>query len=293
MLRKQQSRQLFLILILLVAQAKGQTPLYFDHHGIAEGLFGSSVNTIVSGPHGAIWAGTQEGLNEFDGVEFHAVTKENHPEIQSAYILSSDSDNAGNLWFGTKKELLYFQSTKRRFTSFKNPFNAYPVQQVVCAGESIYLLYGNQQVYVFNTLTKRFLGLPKAFSAKQLFRGTRGVYAVSGEHRIYSLNKEKAPTIFFQRETGTLHCGFFVKGKILLFLSDEMRVVDEANPIIQEPLSGWDSQHNTTVSGVVAYRDGYAIGTRGNGLFILGKAQNPEAIYGRPSSAHRFKIQRN
>ena len=131
--------------------------------------------------------------------------------------MSSDSDNAGNLWFGTKKELLYFQATKRRFTSFKNPFNAYPVQQVVCAGESIYLLYGNQQVYVFNTLTKRFLGLPKAFSAKQLFRGTRGVYAVSGEHRIYSLNKEKAPTIFLNAKRERCIVVFLSREKYCFF----------------------------------------------------------------------------
>ena len=83
MLRKRLSRQLFLTTALLVAQVKGQTPLYFDHHGIAEGLIGSSVNTIVSGPQGSIWAGTQEGLNEFDGFEFHATTKEKHLSLRA------------------------------------------------------------------------------------------------------------------------------------------------------------------------------------------------------------------
>lgn len=263
---------------MLVAQVKGQTPLYFDHHGIAEGLLGSSVNTIVSGPQGSIWAGTQEGLNEFDGFEFHATTKEKHPELKSAYILSSDRDDSGNLWFGTKKELLYFQANKRQFTSYKNPFNSYSVRQVICAGERIYLLHGNQQIYVFNTRTKRFIGLTMTFSAKQLIKGLHGVYAISGEHRMYRLNMENTPIVFYQSAAETLFSGFSVKGKMVLFMLGKTRVIDEGNPTIQNPLFGWDSQNNATVTGLVAYRDGFAIGTQGNGLFILENGKNPEQV---------------
>ncbi|NBX38421.1 MAG: HD domain-containing protein [Flavobacteriia bacterium] len=268
-LRKQRSKHVFLAFILIFVQARSQTSLNFDHYGIAEGLSESSVNTVIADLRGTVWAGTQEGLNEFDGFEFRAVTKEGHPEIKSTFILASDRDASGNLWFGTKRELLYYQVSKRKITSYSNPKNDFSIRQVLCTHQGVFVLQGDQRLYLFNPKSKIFKPISLQFKVKQILKGSLGIYAISKDHQLFRITNDAKAVLFYNSNGSSIFSAFPVKGRFLLFLNGKTLLIDEKYPHHQQPFDLWDSKFNSLVSGVVPFRKGYAIGTNGHGLFVL------------------------
>ncbi|MGY8926746.1 MAG: ligand-binding sensor domain-containing protein, partial [Flavobacteriales bacterium] len=112
-------RHLFIIVLcLLSVKSLAQGKYRFNNYTINNGLSQSSVITIIQDNHNALWAGTQDGINRYDGKKFEIFNSDNTPGIESEYIVCSLKDLNGDLWFGTNKGLVYYNFNKEKFKTF-------------------------------------------------------------------------------------------------------------------------------------------------------------------------------
>jgi two-component sensor histidine kinase/ligand-binding sensor domain-containing protein len=68
---------------------------------IMEGLCNSYGGSLVTGPNGQIWAGTDKCIARFDGSKFRSYTVNDGLASNTVYLLNRD--NSGNIWVGTNK----------------------------------------------------------------------------------------------------------------------------------------------------------------------------------------------
>ena len=81
---------------------------------IEEGLPQITVNSVVQGPDGYIWAATQAGLARFDGVRFVTFDPSNTPAIQGIFLQALYVDRADRLWIGSYRGASVYENGRFR-----------------------------------------------------------------------------------------------------------------------------------------------------------------------------------
>ncbi len=121
----------FFCVIVAIAGTSQQpdNELFFDHLTISDGLSHNTVHCLLQDRYGYIWAGTQHGLNKYDGYNFEVVRSLNEEEenlgLFGAKITALYEDRKGNLWVGTSKNGIYYRPVHNdRFISL-NQDSAY------------------------------------------------------------------------------------------------------------------------------------------------------------------------
>jgi len=150
-------RLLFVVSLFAFAQlANSQLAYRFSNFNINNGLSQSSVTSIVQDKVGTIWAGTQDGINRFDGQQFQVFTPDNTRGLESGFILSSHAAKNGFLWFGTSNGLTAFDPIQERFTTyFLSNKITFPVEEIAedTAG-NLYLATATRGLAFWNKSTK-------------------------------------------------------------------------------------------------------------------------------------------
>lgn len=100
-----------------------QDHIQFKSYTINDGLSQSYVSCIVQDQLGALWVGTQDGINRFNGNNFDVFTADQGYDISNEYILTAKKDESGNLWFGTYDGLIRYNLNAEKFSSFLLPHN--------------------------------------------------------------------------------------------------------------------------------------------------------------------------
>jgi diguanylate cyclase (GGDEF)-like protein len=80
-----------------------------DSWSIEEGLPQITVNSVVQGPDGYIWAATQAGLARFDGVRFTNFAPADTPQLQGIFLRSLFVDSAQRVWIGSYRGATVYQ----------------------------------------------------------------------------------------------------------------------------------------------------------------------------------------
>lgn len=111
--------RLFLFLSLSVLHGFSQNAYRFRNYTINDGLSQSAVTAIVQDEFGALWIGTQDGLNRFDGQTFENFTSDNTKGLESEYITCALKAKSGLLWFGTANGLTCYNPYKETFTAYQ------------------------------------------------------------------------------------------------------------------------------------------------------------------------------
>ncbi len=96
-----------------------QSTYRFKNYSIIDGLSQSAVTTIEQDKYGALWFGTQDGLNRFDGQTFENFSADNTAGIENSYIKTSFKSKDGNLWFGTSNGLTNYNPKTEKFKTFQ------------------------------------------------------------------------------------------------------------------------------------------------------------------------------
>ncbi len=109
---------LFFVVTSLAIRAQ---QFHFTNYPIEKGLSQSVVNCVFQDSRGYIWAGTQNGLNRFNGYNFeiYAYNPSDSGSLSNSWIYSIDEDSQGNLWIGTKGGLNQWLSREKRFRRIK------------------------------------------------------------------------------------------------------------------------------------------------------------------------------
>ena len=109
---------LYIMVFLFLTESYAQKDYRFKNYTINNGLSQSSATTIIQDDLNALWVGTQDGLNRYDGRVFEIFTSDDTEGLESEYILCSHKDKKGNLWFGTSKGLTKYNFSTERFKTY-------------------------------------------------------------------------------------------------------------------------------------------------------------------------------
>jgi len=109
---------LLVLFLFSISLFQAQTSYRFNNYSINEGLSQSSVTCLLQDNTNALWVGTQEGLNRFDGKLFEIFNSDNTTGIESENIKCSAKTKDGNLWFGTTNGLIKFNAVTEKFKTF-------------------------------------------------------------------------------------------------------------------------------------------------------------------------------
>lgn len=145
-------------IFLLVFFSRGQGDFRFSNFTISNGLSQSFVTSIIQDNTAALWIGTQDGLNRFDGKNFEIYSSDDTPGIENSFIKCSAKTKNGNLWFGTASGLLLFETNKEKFTTFqvKNSVLLQIESITKDLNDNLWLGISGYGVVQFNSRTKTF-----------------------------------------------------------------------------------------------------------------------------------------
>lgn len=110
----------FILLLCSFFKAYGsrdEQKLYFRNIGIQQGLSHQMVNAIVKDSLGFVWVGTAEGLNRYDGTEFHVYRHDpgNPHSLSTSWINCLYITRDGSMFIGTEKGVNVYNPLKENF----------------------------------------------------------------------------------------------------------------------------------------------------------------------------------
>ena len=136
-----------------------QDHIQFKNYSISDGLSQSVVSSIIQDDLGALWLGTQDGINRFNGKNFEVFSAEKGHDISNEYIHVSLSDSDGNLWFGTYNGLTRYNPRAVSFKSYqrasKNRLEIHAIAEDDNGDLWLGTAYG--KIYLFDTSEEKFI----------------------------------------------------------------------------------------------------------------------------------------
>lgn len=230
----------------------------------------------------ALWLGTQDGLNRFDGKNFEVFTADNTPGLNSSYIKCSVKDKSGKLWFGTNNGITVYNPNTEVFNSFlPTKSGSFQVEDIIIGPEgNIWLASSESGVYKFDVKTGKFNSfydvIPSTKTTKILFTNGGKLIAVTEDQGIFICNTHQRTTEkFTYRKKTTLP--FQVNtlkndgDNILLGTSMGIYTLSVANrkivPSMYQIKGTYGELNVTALHNNV--ETGWFFATRNNGLFTL------------------------
>ena len=188
---------LFLLAVCAKNILQAQSSYRFKNYTINEGLSQSSVTCVIQDKSNAIWIGTQDGLNRFDGKTFEIFNSDNTKGIESEYIRCSAKTLDENLWFGTLNGLTKYDFKKEKFKTFSFLKNT-PLQVEKIAVDkagNLWLASLTSGLLLFDSKTEKITSysflLPSS-KVQTIFHAENGELFVSTEDKgLYRCNIKK------------------------------------------------------------------------------------------------------
>ncbi|PKR82095.1 hypothetical protein CW751_01795 [Brumimicrobium salinarum] len=110
---------LYVVIVLSQFSLFGQDHIQFKNYTINDGLSQSSVTSIVQDQLGALWLGTQDGINRFNGKNFQVFNSDQYHKVSNEFIHTAFKDRNNNLWFGTYNGLTKYNPRTVQFSAYK------------------------------------------------------------------------------------------------------------------------------------------------------------------------------
>lgn len=150
--------------------SRSQSVYRFRNYTINDGLSQSSVSCIVQDDNNALWIGTQDGLNRFDGRLFEVYSSDDTPGLESEYIKSSLKTPDGKLWFGTTNGLTVFDPRKEQFKTYSPSGKiALQIESISLDQEGlIWLATTGRGILSFDPETKKFTSYYSLIPSKKI-----------------------------------------------------------------------------------------------------------------------------
>ena len=103
--------------MLPVSSPAADTDMTFRHMGVAEGLSQNTVLSISQDRLGNVWMGTKNGINIYDGYEFHTFLPEKNDSLTlpNSSILALKMGSDGKMWIGTAAGLSSYDFRGKSF----------------------------------------------------------------------------------------------------------------------------------------------------------------------------------
>src|ERR1041384_5255052 len=117
------AKRLYFILLLQIifnpkgSEVFGQGQYFFTNYTVNDGLSDNSIGCIIKDKDGFIWAGTEAGLNRFNGYDFtvYKSLAGDSTTLSSNNIHCLLADDEGNLWIGTTHGICLYDKKNNYF----------------------------------------------------------------------------------------------------------------------------------------------------------------------------------
>jgi ligand-binding sensor domain-containing protein/signal transduction histidine kinase/AraC-like DNA-binding protein/AmiR/NasT family two-component response regulator len=110
---------LFTILLYACFVYGQKDKVQLEHLSVKDGLSQISVVSIFQDSQGFMWFGTRDGLNRYDGYNFHIFRESDADNyISNSYIECMAEDEENRLWIGTKRGLNRYEPDKNCFIQY-------------------------------------------------------------------------------------------------------------------------------------------------------------------------------
>ena len=157
------SKLIIVFILSFCATLNAQMGYRFRNFTITNGLSQSSVTTIQQDFTNALWIGTQDGLNKFDGYEFEVFNSDDTEGLENEFIKCSAKTKDGRLWFGTNNGLTVYNPYTESFKTYGLGANL-PMQIEdisIDDDEKLWLATSSHGIQLFNSETRKFEGFKR------------------------------------------------------------------------------------------------------------------------------------
>ena len=271
-------------------QANAQSNYRFKNLTINDGLSQSSVLTIVQDELNALWIGTQDGLNRYDGKTFEIFTSDKTEGLHSEHILCSLKDKKGDLWFGTSNGLTHYNLRSEKFQTHKPKEGvALYIQDIVEDNQGrIWMATAENSVMLYSPKTKKFISKASYSTSKKTNRITivnnQKLVVSTDDGRLFvtDLKTEKTEEVLFTEKYGS---GLRINNIInkddnaVVVATNRGGHILDVNTLNYEPYF----EELNRVAGFQSISDayyepsvGWFISTTNNGLYILDEEKGVE-----------------
>lgn len=193
----------FLIMSLLAGlcsfYVQAQTPndIRFTHLGLENGLSHSTVLSITQDKEGCIWLATYDGVNKYDGYEFHVYRNQdkNPRSIASNTTTCIAADDESGIWVGTKEGLSRYNADLDDFTNYflRDAQGNAQVNTIQPLPDGRLLLGTTHGIAFFDTRYKTFqkVNIPAPADLAAFCRDGNTVYIGTNAIYTYSLSNKQ------------------------------------------------------------------------------------------------------
>jgi ligand-binding sensor domain-containing protein/signal transduction histidine kinase/DNA-binding response OmpR family regulator len=271
---------LFILLTSLAASADPADPFFLQNYDNRNGLSNSSINHIFRDKDNLLWVATWDGLNMYDGSNFHVFnySRENDfKSIGSNVIQQIAEDRRGNIWVTTIEGISRYEKQSGKFYNyFYNQYQRSRVseQEFALTVDTAGAVYGlNQKTgiswYDAGSDSFRLCNLPKldariikmAFDQHNRF----WILLASGQVNVYTTANHGFKVLRSFRPTEPISSFFMVQEQVFFTTaSDRLLVIDKGSLVPRQVL-----QLPHPLSSIILYKDNYflAWSTKGYGVY--------------------------
>jgi ligand-binding sensor domain-containing protein/class 3 adenylate cyclase/predicted metal-dependent HD superfamily phosphohydrolase len=175
-----------------------QSVYRFRNYTINDGLSQSSVSCIIQDDNNALWIGTQDGLNRFDGRSFEVFSSDDTPGLESEYVKSSLKTGDGKLWFGTTNGLTVFNPKTEQFRTFSPSGKiALQIESITLDEEGmIWMATSGRGLMSFDPVSSKFTSYQQLIPSKKItlvYTAEDNTLFVNSEDKgVFIINKERS-----------------------------------------------------------------------------------------------------
>ncbi len=269
------------LIFLLSLQVSAQGDYKFNNFTITNGLSQSFVNCVIQDETSALWIGTQDGLNRYDGKDFEIFYAGETDGIESNFFKCAEKTEDGRLWFGTSAGLVSFNPKSDKFKSFS--VNKQKVMQIESMTKDTdgNLILGTVEFGVvrFNTQSGNFDFPFRSLPASKihLVLGlSNGDLLVDTEDKglfLISKSTKKVVPLPIKSKNGSLVSILKLmersKNEVLLGTNQGIFTLNIQKKSVVPSFPGLDKFGWLSVMDILPFKDQLFIATAGNGLFNI------------------------
>lgn len=258
-----------------------QKEFRFRNFSINDGLSQSSVAALVQDRNDALWVGTQDGLNRFNGKEFEVFTADKTEGLESAYIKCALIDDEGDLWFGTNNGLtVYIQKTEQFKTFFANKGEVLQIEDLAL-GENgnLWVATSENGLFRFDMNLLKFesykFRVPsrKTTHVKVTDDGVVVVATTGGGLYFYNSEKDKTVNLNPNQTPFSSVNRLIIQGgnEVIVATNSGVFTIDIAQKSVAEKFPRLKKEIGTVaVSDVYNFQYfGWVIGTKNQGVYVI------------------------
>ncbi|MBU2018412.1 MAG: hypothetical protein KJ941_02090, partial [Bacteroidetes bacterium] len=261
--------------------ANAQTGYRFRNYSITNGLSQSVVTTIQQDFTHAIWIGTQDGLNKFDGNKFEVFSSDDTKGLENEFILCSAKSKDGRIWFGTNNGLTVYNPYKEVFKTYDidgaSPMHVDDI--FVDSYGRIWCASSTHGVLVFDPSSRKFEGIKRRPEIQQaskiLVLSSKEVIVVTLSNGTFVWNpiENSVKPLSFEKSRGFVEVNKIVKqGKDRIFLATNQGLYQfkTANEVLQQPFVNLERIYGKlNITDVLTEEGTWYITTANKGLFTI------------------------